>query len=165
MTRVVNFYKEPFDVYIGRAGKGFDGYFGNPCKVGVDCPVCKNIHKEGSETLPCYERYLYSRLASDEVFRERVRSLQGKTLACFCKPKPCHGDVLVVAVEMLQKPWMDILHIQENMQYVVPSPKLLVLGSHLYAKPYNGEVTVCFSFTRQEGSRKCGPNLFYRVCT
>lgn len=29
-TKVVNIYKDKFDVYIGRPGKGNDGYFGNP---------------------------------------------------------------------------------------------------------------------------------------
>ena len=29
-TTVVNLFKNKYDVYIGRAGKGQDGYFGNP---------------------------------------------------------------------------------------------------------------------------------------
>ena len=29
-TRVVNIKEEKYDVYIGRAGRGQDGYFGNP---------------------------------------------------------------------------------------------------------------------------------------
>ena len=33
MTKVVNLYKEPYEVYIGRSGKGKDGYFGNPIKL------------------------------------------------------------------------------------------------------------------------------------
>ena len=33
-TVVVNIYKEQFDVYIGRAGRGQDGYFGNPFRIG-----------------------------------------------------------------------------------------------------------------------------------
>jgi uncharacterized protein DUF4326 len=33
-TVVVNIYKEQFDVYIGRAGRGQDGYFGNPFRMG-----------------------------------------------------------------------------------------------------------------------------------
>ena len=32
-TRVVNIRKEAYDVYIGRAGKGQDGYFGNPFRL------------------------------------------------------------------------------------------------------------------------------------
>jgi len=33
-TVVVNIYQEQFDVYIGRAGRGEDGYFGNPFRMG-----------------------------------------------------------------------------------------------------------------------------------
>ncbi len=32
-TRVVNIRKKAYDVYIGRAGKGQDGYFGNPFRL------------------------------------------------------------------------------------------------------------------------------------
>ena len=32
-TRVVNIRKETCDVYIGRAGYGKDGYFGNPFRL------------------------------------------------------------------------------------------------------------------------------------
>jgi hypothetical protein len=33
-TVVVNIHK-PFDVYIGRTGRGQDGYFGNPFRMGT----------------------------------------------------------------------------------------------------------------------------------
>jgi len=33
-TIVVNINKEDFDVYIGRTGRGEDGYFGNPFRIG-----------------------------------------------------------------------------------------------------------------------------------
>jgi hypothetical protein len=33
-TVVVNIKMERFDVYIGRAGRGQDGYFGNPFHMG-----------------------------------------------------------------------------------------------------------------------------------
>jgi hypothetical protein len=26
---------------------------------------------------------------------QSLDELEGKTLGCFCKPKPCHGDVLL----------------------------------------------------------------------
>ena len=34
-TRVVNIREEDYDVYIGRAGRGMDGYFGNPFRLGA----------------------------------------------------------------------------------------------------------------------------------
>ena len=94
MGKVVNLYKEPYDVYIGRPGKGQTGYFGNPIAVGKPCPLCNQTHNL-SDTLICYERYLRNRIETDERFRLAVKSLQDKTLGCFCKPKPCHGDILL----------------------------------------------------------------------
>jgi hypothetical protein len=38
--------------------------------------------------------YFKSRLRTDAVFRNRILVLKGKTLGCFCKPNPCHGDVI-----------------------------------------------------------------------
>lgn len=31
---------------------------------------------------------------NDAEYRRRVHELQGKTLGCFCKPHPCHGDII-----------------------------------------------------------------------
>lgn len=74
------------DVYIGRAGNGQDGYFGNPFKLtpGAD---------RGS-TLEDYEAYARKRIETDATFKMRVFGLYGKRLFCFCKPHACHGDVL-----------------------------------------------------------------------
>lgn len=93
--KVVNLHKEYYEVYIGRAGKGQDGYFGNPVRIGYKCPVCSSVHSSGGDTLPCYEKYLRDRLFHDETFRLSVKNLLGKVLGCFCKPKPCHGDILI----------------------------------------------------------------------
>jgi len=93
-TKVVNLRKEPYDVYIGRAGRGQDGYFGNPCAIGQKCPVCSEVHKDGGSTIPCFKHYFYNRIRTDKDFLRRVRTLKGKTLGCFCKPNPCHGDVI-----------------------------------------------------------------------
>jgi len=95
MTKVINLRKETYDVYIGRAGKGKDGYLGNPIVKGQECFVCGSIHELASETLKCFEIYFTLRLNSDEAFKKRVLSLKDKTLGCFCKPNPCHGDVIV----------------------------------------------------------------------
>lgn len=83
-TLVVNVYSDDYDIYIGRAGKGQSGYFGNPFHNGTR-----------SENIDAFRKYFYKRLKSDPEFNRRVRSLKGKRLACFCKPqKPCHGDVI-----------------------------------------------------------------------
>jgi len=72
--------------YIGRAGHGFDGYFGNPFRL--------LSGSERQKRLIEYRNWFYQRLYSDEEFRERVEGLANKTLVCFCKPSSCHGDVI-----------------------------------------------------------------------
>ena len=84
-TRVVNLRKDRYDVYIGRAGRGQDGYFGNPFPLG---------EQPRGATIERYRGYFLNRLRTDEQFARRIRELKGKTLGCFCKPHPCHGDVI-----------------------------------------------------------------------
>lgn len=80
MTKVVNMRREPFDVYIGRAGRGEAGTFGNPYRVGSVCGRCRQFHASAGATLPCFEAYLRERLASDRAFCAAFFALEGKTL-------------------------------------------------------------------------------------
>lgn len=73
-------------VYIGRSGHGLIGHFGNPYPAG---------------RLADYDDYLLCRLDRDLIFRDMVKQLAGKTLVCFCKPKPCHGDFLATCADAL----------------------------------------------------------------
>ena len=102
MDRVVNLFKDSYEIYIGRPGKGRSGYFGNPIQIGKPCPECGEIHNR-EHTLICYEIYARNRIKEDKVFRERVKGLHNKILGCFCKPKACHGDVLVHLSRELQE--------------------------------------------------------------
>ncbi len=86
MTRVVNLYKESYEVYIGRAGKGQDGYFGNPFQL--------RSESQREEVLQKYRDYFYKRIEEDPEFLRRVLELKGKVLGCFCKPRLCHGDII-----------------------------------------------------------------------
>lgn len=101
-TRVVNMYAENLvasehsdHVYIGRAGKGVEGPFGNPHPVGPSCDLCEGrpFHTL-EEALHLFYDYFHHRLETDPGFRADVLALTGKTLVCFCKPRPCHGDVI-----------------------------------------------------------------------
>lgn len=93
----MNLREEPYDVYIGRSGK--DGTFGNPIRPGRRCFQCDEVHDKPGDTLLCFEAYFRERLENDHEFAERVESLRGKALGCFCKPRPCHGDVIVSYLE------------------------------------------------------------------
>lgn len=99
-TNVVSIYslnpgweKDVRFVYIGRKGKGHDGYFGNPFALQPGEPRGATIER--------FREYAEKRIAEDPEYRSRVRGLYDKTLVCFCHPKPCHGDILAELAERL----------------------------------------------------------------
>jgi hypothetical protein len=72
--------------YVGRAGHGLDGYFGNPYRL------IRDVTRE--QVLYAYAAYFARRMATDPEFRGRVEMLRDKVLVCFCSPLPCHADVI-----------------------------------------------------------------------
>jgi len=91
--RVVNLYhlragweQDPRYVYVGRAGKGHDGYFGNPFRFVGDY--------DRTAVMRLFIEYADERISKDPEYRERVKGLYTKTLVCFCAPKQCHADYL-----------------------------------------------------------------------
>ncbi len=91
MTTCVNFYKDEFDVYIGRAGHNQDGYFGNPISL--------TNENERPKCVSEYKTYFYDRIANDSEFKSRIEALRNKRIACFCAPKLCHGMIIVEYLE------------------------------------------------------------------
>lgn len=78
-TRIINCRSdEPFDIYIGRPS-----IWGNPFKIGKD--------GAREEVIAKYRQHVMS----SPYLMSQLPELRGKTLACWCKPLPCHGDVLV----------------------------------------------------------------------
>lgn len=86
MTKVVNKYKEPYDVYIGRGSK-----WGNPFVIDVD--------GTREEVIAKYKDWI---LQQPDLLND-LHELEGKTLGCFCKPKDCHGDILVELINEKNK--------------------------------------------------------------
>lgn len=98
-TTVVNLARrEAYDVYIGRAGKGYDGYFGNPFRP------CDGWSEPREACIDKYRAWFAKRLNSDPEFRRRVLELSGKRLGCFCKPQACHGDVIAAWIDSQPEP-------------------------------------------------------------
>lgn len=79
-TVVVNKKYEDFDVYIGRGSR-----FGNPFCIGRDGDRDLVIKKY---------RGWFTKKLEDPQFKEAVLALKGKRLGCYCKPLPCHGDII-----------------------------------------------------------------------
>lgn len=93
----------PRVVRIRRAGgvviQDCDVYIGRECTMGGwNIPRSKwanpyTVKSCGSvdNALESYRRYL----AKKPELMSALPELAGKTLGCWCKPEPCHGDVLV----------------------------------------------------------------------
>lgn len=81
--KVVHCKKEKYDIYIGRGS-----YWGNPYPIG-------NRHGDRDEVISKYEQYVMG----DRDMIDRLPTLIGKTLGCYCSPKRCHGDILKRMVE------------------------------------------------------------------
>jgi hypothetical protein len=93
---VVDWHKDKYDVYIGRHVP--DGpqdlppeacIYGNPF-------VLNNVNdpEERAQVIAKYEKWL---LSSDQdwLVAKARKELKGQVLGCWCKPKDCHGDVLM----------------------------------------------------------------------
>lgn len=96
-TRAVNLHHEPADVVITRPSM-----WGNPYRVihgktgwrvKPDPEPGLRFVDEAEAMARCLDLYRDHVLASDELMAS-LGSLRGKRLGCFCKPAPCHGDVL-----------------------------------------------------------------------
>ena len=78
------------DVYIGRyVGRGKRKF---AASIWQNPPDIGKIGKHGTreEVIAKFEAYLKTR----PDLLARVHELKGKRLACWCKPKACHGDAL-----------------------------------------------------------------------
>ena len=83
-TRIVHCKKESYDIYIGRPSK-----WGNPFQIGKDGTRDEVIEK--------FRDWI---LTQPKLLKD-LHEIKGKTLGCWCKPKSCHGDVLVELIETL----------------------------------------------------------------
>ncbi len=82
------------DIYIGRK-INMGGWnlpqskWANPYKI-------KDIESI-DKCLQLYEEYI----RSNKILMMSLSELQGKTLGCWCKPKKCHGDILIKLLKEL----------------------------------------------------------------
>lgn len=77
-TQLVHCKKYSYDVYIGRPSK-----WGNPYRIGLD--------GSREEVIQKYEEHV----RTSPTLMRALPALAGKTLGCWCPPKPCHGSVLI----------------------------------------------------------------------
>lgn len=93
--KVVHCKKEKYDVYIGRPSK-----WGNPYSHQRGT-LAEFLVDSRQEAIAKYEQYVR---ATPELLAA-LPELNHKILGCWCKPLPCHGDVLVSLVKELRPTW------------------------------------------------------------
>ena len=92
-TKVVHCKKDSYDVYIGRPSK-----WGNPFTHIKDKKTqAKFVVETRKESIENYREWI---LSQPELLKD-LPELKGKVLGCWCKPKSCHGDILVELINKL----------------------------------------------------------------
>lgn len=102
-TRVINIRDlgtrrtmPPDHVYVGR------GFHRNgwelPCSIFFNPFKVEPTDTDHSQACAKYADYIER---NKEVMHPSVRTLKGKTLVCWCKPKQCHADLLAQLADSL----------------------------------------------------------------
>lgn len=103
--RVVHVKKDPFDVYIGRAGRGRGSKWRNPYRIGDPHPETGEPMSR-DDVLELYKEYIL-RGEGRPLLRD-LGELESKVLGCFCAssggvgvhdPVICHGQILLKLLE------------------------------------------------------------------
>jgi hypothetical protein len=102
--KVVHCKKAPYDVYIGRPSK-----WGNPFTHlkpldGEPPKSLASYHVDTRElAISSYKRWLINEIIEHRITENEVLALDGKTLGCWCHPKPCHGDAISEVIEDIKQ--------------------------------------------------------------
>jgi len=93
-TNLKEWMEDENNVYIGRSGIVFiDGKrFPKKASMWANPFIVENNRNE--TVLSPYEKYIRNKI-ENEYGVEELLKLKGKTLGCWCKPKSCHGDILI----------------------------------------------------------------------
>lgn len=104
MTTVVHIQRKN-----GKVVQDCDIYIGRPCNMGgwkLTGSKWANPFKPEGKTKKdyekCIEKYRKWVLQQPELM-ESLHELQGKRLGCWCKPLPCHGDILAALANELDE--------------------------------------------------------------
>jgi hypothetical protein len=94
MTTIVNLRTHKYDIYIGRGSP-----FGNPFTHITDRhTLATYVCRSQEESIDKYRQWI---LDKPELIEKVKKELTGKILGCFCRPRYCHGDVLLEIIDGL----------------------------------------------------------------
>jgi len=97
-TRVVNLRTEDFDAYIGRAVNRAKDPRCHKASIWAN-PFKPTSSMAPAQAIARYREHITRLLDERPELRAELMKLKGKRLGCWCKPGPCHGDVLVELIE------------------------------------------------------------------
>jgi hypothetical protein len=95
---IANIRREGYDIYVGRLQAGHN--FGNPFGFSDDSLATVKLSSREA-AIEAYEGWLRGKAfqwiepEKRKWILERLPTLKGKVLGCFCYPKQCHAEVLV----------------------------------------------------------------------
>ena len=95
MIKIVNLRKEKYDIYIGRGSK-----WGNPFSHLNDTLAIYKV-KSRNKSIECYKDWIL--FGDGKYLLDDLDELDNKVLGCFCKPKKCHGDILIELINNKKK--------------------------------------------------------------
>lgn len=96
-TKVVNMYKDAYDVNITRTS----AIYGNPFKLWNP--------SDDLERIRCLIRFVDYLIGENPRVLDHVESLHGKTLGCVCAPRMCHGDIYKSLTRVERSDYKDLL--------------------------------------------------------
>lgn len=88
VCRIVNKYNSEYDVNIQRGT-----IWGNPY----------TSEEHGENAIPLFNEYFIKLIKDKIITKNHLEVLRGMRLGCTCKPKKCHGDMIVKIVNKVFK--------------------------------------------------------------
>lgn len=85
--------RDPDVVYIGRGSM-----WGNPYSHKSDTLAYHQVETV-AEAIQAYRKWLWQQIKEGLITVQMLKDLDGKRLACYCAPNPCHGNVIKRAVQ------------------------------------------------------------------
>jgi len=73
-------------------------YIGRPSKWGNPFPMRREAWRD--RVIEQYEVHIATRLINGEITDEDFHEFDGRNMLCFCAPKRCHGDVLLMLYKL-----------------------------------------------------------------
>lgn len=98
--------KDTNNVYIGRCGilvidnvryPRENSIWANPYKIDDGNGITRD------NVIEKYRTYIIQKIENNDVLKQKLLQMKGKTLGCWCKPEACHGDVLVELIDKYSK--------------------------------------------------------------